>query len=223
MLSFTIDGHEYLFPAGYGGIILRDYIAFMDIVGLPEPTNDPHHVGHDGMIGKRKHSKLQERLKAEAQRLRNARNAAIFADGKHLDQGYMVQFLNFWGKVPLELLSRVSPGDIVAMYVTINNHWVPFHPIEGISTFRHDSRQWTVDYSIEAMTNVPDYQDLHQVMSWLCRDQEGRKESPRYWGNAPLSVVISIMVEIKLRHRVIAAAMGQHIVDKIEEGGSLNG
>lgn len=216
MLSFTIDGSEYLFPAGYADIILRDYMAFMEVVGLP-----PHSSGQKPMI--RTKPSLLDRIKGKTQELKTGSNTEPIPDSEAISLEYMAQFINFWGNVPLVLIERMLDSDIFGMYVTINNHWLPFTPTEGITTFLHDGRLWSIDYSLDAITSIKDPQELQSIMSSLCKSSSGGVESPRYWGGVSLANAISVVVELKRRHRIIASAIGASIINSMTGKGAMNG
>jgi hypothetical protein len=193
MLSFTIDGNEYLCPMGYGEITISEYAAWMAMQPPMAPNGAQHTPKPRGFT-----QRLANRLNTATAKIK--KKGAMPPRATTIDD--QRQFISHWLKCPPDLVDMIDQVDVNAMYVFINNQWMAWKPKENIQQFYHDGRLWVVDYSLDALAGC-DTSDLQHVMGNICRSGSYTMK-PRKWGGLSLDIAASIMVEVKRRHQLVA-------------------
>ncbi len=206
MLSFTIDNRDYECPMGFGEITISEYATYCATVlplANPRPAERPK-AKPKGYV-----ARMIARLQKANQELLDQREPAI--DHHDRQMVYEAAFCSHWLKCPMETIERLEEGSLHGLYMFINDQWQAWEPIERIQQAMYMGRLWTIDYSFDRITSVPDLQDLQSVAAHLftCGN---RRLKPRDCGSLSLHVMASVMVEIKRRHSNIAPIIGDAIL-----------
>ena len=209
MLSFTIDGKEYLCPSGYGEITIQDYAAFIATVVPLAPNPIKIQLSYNP-----KPKGFVARLTARINRIITDIKGPQDEIGQwEATLAYDAAFIAHWLKCPARLVERIEPGDLHGLCVFINSQWESWEPRPLIQKFEHDGRVWECDYSLETLLEIKHPQDPQSVLSTLC-SSGGKRMSARKWGGVSLDIAASIMVEIRRQHTAIGTIVGSDILDQ---------
>lgn len=209
MLSFTIDGKEYLCPSGYGEITIQDYAAFLATVVPLAPNASKIQLSY-----KPKPRGFIARLTARINRVISDIKGPQDEIGQwEATLVYDAAFIAHWLKCPPRLIDRIEPGDLHGLCVFINSQWESWEPRPLIQKFEHDGRVWECDYSLETLLEIKHPQDPQSVLSCICKSN-GKQMSARKWGTVSLDIAASIMVEIRRQHTALGSIVGNDILDQ---------
>jgi hypothetical protein len=211
MLSFTIDGKEYLCPSGYGEIKIQDYATFIATVVPLAPNATKIQLSYNS-----KPNGFVARLTARINRVITDLKGPLDEIGQWESTiAYDAAFITHWLKCPPSLVDRIDHGDLHGLCVFINSQWEAWEPRPLIQKFEHDGRLWECDYSLEALLEIKHPQDPQSVLSTLC-SSNGKRMGARKWGTVSLDIAASIMVEIRRQHTAIGTIVGSDILDQYD-------